>query len=724
MDIILIPGLWLDGSSWEQVVPILEEAGHRTHVLTLPGMESADADRSKITRRDQVNAVVDAIDAAGREVVLVGHSAGGAMAHGAVDARPGRVAHVVYVGGFPIGDGGTDPGGYPAVNGEVPLPDWSGFDTADLAGLDDKALAGFRERAIPSPEGATRDPQQLSDERRYDVPVTVICTEFTSDTLRGWIARDLAPVREFTRIRDVTYVDLPTGHWPQFTRPEDLAGVILASVYGVTAIVDEQGRPEPPIAASEAGTLLGFLDYQRATLEWKVRGLDAAGLRATVGVSPMTLGGMLKHLAYVEDHWLSRTLHGRDPHPPWNTVDWKADGDWEWHSAAADSPEQLHAIWQDAVARSRELVAAALTEGGLGQLAKRTWPDGHAASLRWILCHMIEEYARHNGHADLIRESVDGETGELPGSSFEERLQVGVEVVGPLQVGQVTDALEQYHQRVVQRAGQLVGNLGGRIAVLVAGEHQRPGPQRRQHGPVVGPLGPAAQCRGGADRVRGQHHVHDLPGENLIRIGAVQPGRHLQRKRAHALLFRLLRLGLAVGDLGGRRRPRRGSDKCQRPPALRLGAGELHQHQPAHAEPDEGGPADARTVQQLPDVAGQLRHGDGSGGDRAVPVAAQVGDDDPEAVTERRELRCPHGPVEGVAVQEHDHRAGSGIVIGEIHGPDRSQVRQPLGPRQKFGVMAAMTAITPNFYAEPGRNEELNAASKEARGGSRSNRRR
>src|SRR5438309_11177939 len=108
--------------------------------------------------------------------------------------------------------------------------------------------------------------------------------------------------------------------------------------------VDDHGRPEPPIAADETATLLGFLDYQRATLAWKCSGLDAAGLEATVGVSPMTLGGMLKHLAYVEDHWFSRMLHRRDPAPPWDTVDWKADRDWDWHSAAADTPEQLRAL--------------------------------------------------------------------------------------------------------------------------------------------------------------------------------------------------------------------------------------------------------------------------------------------------------------------------------------------------------------------------------------------
>jgi uncharacterized damage-inducible protein DinB len=176
--------------------------------------------------------------------------------------------------------------------------------------------------------------------------------------------------------------------------------------------LDEQGRPEPPLAADETATLLGFLEFQRATLAWKCAGLDAAGLRATVGVSSITLGGMLKHLAIVEANWFSRWLLGRGFGPPWNTVDWTADPDWEWQSAADDSPEQLRTLWQDAVARSRSLLAEALAEGGLDQLARATWPDGRKPSLRWILCHLIEEYARHNGHADLIRESVDGLTGE------------------------------------------------------------------------------------------------------------------------------------------------------------------------------------------------------------------------------------------------------------------------------------------------------------------------
>ena len=176
--------------------------------------------------------------------------------------------------------------------------------------------------------------------------------------------------------------------------------------------VDEQGRPEPPAAGDELATLAGFLDFQRATLAWKCRGVDAAGMQATVGVSTMTLGGLLKHLAYVEQSWFSRALFDRAPEPPWDTVDWTADRDWEWHTAAQDAPEELFALWEAAVERSRSELAEALARGGLDQLAVRTWPDGTAPSLRWILVHMIEEYARHNGHADLLREVVDGEVGE------------------------------------------------------------------------------------------------------------------------------------------------------------------------------------------------------------------------------------------------------------------------------------------------------------------------
>jgi uncharacterized damage-inducible protein DinB len=177
--------------------------------------------------------------------------------------------------------------------------------------------------------------------------------------------------------------------------------------------LDEHGRPEPPLAADEVATLLGFLDWQRSTLAWKCSGLDAADLRATTAASTMTLGGILKHMAIVEQGWFSRSLHGRGYTPPWDAVDWEADPDWEWRTAAEDSPEELFALWQRSVEQSRADVAEALSSGaGLGVLAKRGFADGRSPNLRWIVCHMIEEYARHNGHADLLRESVDGATGE------------------------------------------------------------------------------------------------------------------------------------------------------------------------------------------------------------------------------------------------------------------------------------------------------------------------
>jgi pimeloyl-ACP methyl ester carboxylesterase len=228
MDIILIPGLWLDASSWDEVVPHLERAGHRAHPITLPGMEETDTDRAGISRSDCVDAIVAAVDAANGPVALVGHSMGAGLAYAALDARPDRVARAIYIGGFPDADGSI--GEFPSVDGEIPLFAWSDFDEADLTDLDDEARARFEERAIPSPARMTSDPQRLSDERRYDVPVTMICTEFSADTLRKWIDDELEPVLEFAKISDVTFVDLPTGHWPQFTKPVELAEVILNAI--------------------------------------------------------------------------------------------------------------------------------------------------------------------------------------------------------------------------------------------------------------------------------------------------------------------------------------------------------------------------------------------------------------------------------------------------------------------------------------------------------------
>jgi uncharacterized damage-inducible protein DinB len=193
------------------------------------------------------------------------------------------------------------------------------------------------------------------------------------------------------------------GAPPALAAPDRLAGVTE---------LDEHGRPEPPEAADETTTLLGFLDYHRATFAWKTAGLDAAGLATTVASSTMTLGGMTKHLALVEHGWFWSRLLGREDEAPWKGVDWEADRDWEWHSAADDTPDELRRIWNENVARSRAAVDEALAEGGLDQIARQETDSAWKPSLRWILVHMIEEYARHNGHADLIREAIDGETGE------------------------------------------------------------------------------------------------------------------------------------------------------------------------------------------------------------------------------------------------------------------------------------------------------------------------
>ena len=228
MDIILIPGLWLDGSCWDRVVPTLELAGHRTHPLTLPGMESKDAPRSGITLRDHVEAVVGAIDAVDGPVLLVGHSAGSGIGHAAVDARPDRIVRAVYIGGFPTPDGSPLLDGLPAENGEVTMPDWAEVgEEASVADLDEQALARLYAEAIPVPEGVVTQPQQLRDLRRYEVPVTAVCPEYTSEQLRAWMDDGEEAVRELTLIRDVDYVDLPGGHWPQLVQPGVLAQVIL-----------------------------------------------------------------------------------------------------------------------------------------------------------------------------------------------------------------------------------------------------------------------------------------------------------------------------------------------------------------------------------------------------------------------------------------------------------------------------------------------------------------
>jgi pimeloyl-ACP methyl ester carboxylesterase len=230
MDVILIPGFWLNAASWNGVVPALEAAGHRVQALTLPGLASRDDHRAGIGLADHVAAVVAVIDGMAVPVVLVGHSGGGAIAHAAVDARPDGVARVVYVDSVPLGDGGVINDQLPVVDGEVPLPDWSVFDAEDLTDLDERLRERFRAVAIPEPAAVTSDRQALHDPRRYDVPITVITCEFSSKMLRELMAKDHLYLAELAKVRDATLVDLPTGHWPQFTKPAELGAAIVAAL--------------------------------------------------------------------------------------------------------------------------------------------------------------------------------------------------------------------------------------------------------------------------------------------------------------------------------------------------------------------------------------------------------------------------------------------------------------------------------------------------------------
>lgn len=172
----------------------------------------------------------------------------------------------------------------------------------------------------------------------------------------------------------------------------------------------------PPLSvnANEIETLLFALDRSRATLAWKCSGLDTAGLNRPHPPSTMTLGGLMKHLALVEDYYTATDLVGQPIVAPWDAVDFDADPQWEWRTAAEDSPDELYALWNGAVQRSRAAVAAALAGGGLDQQAKSVRRNGQAPNLRRVLTDLHEEYARHVGHADLLREAVDGLVGEDP----------------------------------------------------------------------------------------------------------------------------------------------------------------------------------------------------------------------------------------------------------------------------------------------------------------------
>jgi len=173
---------------------------------------------------------------------------------------------------------------------------------------------------------------------------------------------------------------------------------------------DLHGRVEPAFDADERTMLAGFLDYHRATVAWKAAGLTQAQLAQPMPSSTLTIGGLVKHLALVEDSWFTERFAGLDEPAPWAGVDWDADPDWEHHSAAHDAPEDLLALYAQACERSRSVYGAADSLDQVAQAMDRR--TGRPFTLRWIMLHMIEETARHNGHIDLLREAIDGVTGE------------------------------------------------------------------------------------------------------------------------------------------------------------------------------------------------------------------------------------------------------------------------------------------------------------------------
>ncbi|SCL28062.1 alpha/beta fold hydrolase [Micromonospora inyonensis] len=222
--IVLVGGLWLDGSAWTGVAAELTKRGRHAVPVTLPGQGDGN---TSATLADQVAAVLAAVDAAPGGSVVVGHSAVCTLAWLAADARPGRVARVVLIGGFPSGNGQPYADFFPIVDGVMPFPGWEPFDGADAADLDEPARQAFTAAAIPVPEGVARGLVQLTDERRFDVPVVVVCPEFTPTQAREWIAAGEVP--ELARAKQVDLVDIDSGHWPMITRPAELA-MILATV--------------------------------------------------------------------------------------------------------------------------------------------------------------------------------------------------------------------------------------------------------------------------------------------------------------------------------------------------------------------------------------------------------------------------------------------------------------------------------------------------------------
>jgi pimeloyl-ACP methyl ester carboxylesterase len=235
MQILLIPGFWLDGDSWGGIAADLEAAGHSVTALTLPGKRSGDTDLAGIGLRTHVDAVLEVVDALGSNdgagpVVLVGHSGGGTIAWAVADARPARIARVVFVDALPMPTGSFINDELPVVGDAVPLPDWSVFEPEDLIDLDDELRAHFRAIAVPEPVGVAHEPTRLDNEDRFAVPVTVIACQFPAAVVHQAIGNEREWAGELARIDDLAFIELPTGHWPQFTRPRELGESILTAI--------------------------------------------------------------------------------------------------------------------------------------------------------------------------------------------------------------------------------------------------------------------------------------------------------------------------------------------------------------------------------------------------------------------------------------------------------------------------------------------------------------
>jgi len=220
--IVLVPGFWLGAWAWDEVAAALRADGHDVTALTLPGLESADADRSTITLSDHVDAIVEAVRAAGAPVVLAVHSGAGGAGYAASDRVPEQIAAMVYVDSGPA-TGAMDPE-FDAA--EKPLPSQEELAAEEnLDGLSEEQLETFRRRAVPEPGGILRDAPRLTNDARLDVPSTAICTGYTSDQYKAAVAEGYAWLGGFAELRDITWVDLPTSHWPMWSRPRELAGI-------------------------------------------------------------------------------------------------------------------------------------------------------------------------------------------------------------------------------------------------------------------------------------------------------------------------------------------------------------------------------------------------------------------------------------------------------------------------------------------------------------------